>query len=437
MRTLILVDNSQSIPEKNHADIQEILRGIISNSKENEQIKIGTFAREAAYLCDYTSDHAVLENIIDHITYNDQDTYLSDVLYSAISGLKAESNFVCTRIIIISDGADDNYIGYTNDEVRRFIEDSQYPVYTIGILAKNNASRLETMFSFSRAAEAGYFLMDGSIANEDVVNTLMADQTGVCMKIAPDNRLKDGSSKSILIKLNIAEGGLELKTAVEMPFGTPEPEAKPTELETAPKTELEPAPLPTIVSMSNSDNASGSNEKNNSSQNFLWVFILLAAVAVLAIIVVLVIVKKKTNEEPKPQPKEASEPKPNNGDENKTILVGVQSPYVEPEKELWGKKQLLLKNLNKPEISYKVSIEDVVSIGRSSTQDIVIDDEEVSRSHCKIILRGKLMYLVSCNHANGTYYNNMFAAEGKEVAIVNGGKIKMGKYEYSVELTDD
>ena len=73
MRTLILIDNSKSIPEKNHAEIQEILKGIVSNAKENEQIKIGTFSREAAYLCDYTSDHVILENIIDSITYKGQD----------------------------------------------------------------------------------------------------------------------------------------------------------------------------------------------------------------------------------------------------------------------------------------------------------------------------------------------------------------------------
>ena len=96
MRTVILVDNSKSIPEKNHADIQEILKGIISNSRKNEQIKIGTFSRETAYLCDYTSDHVILENVINNISYNDQDTYLSDVLYHTISELKTDDTFVCT-----------------------------------------------------------------------------------------------------------------------------------------------------------------------------------------------------------------------------------------------------------------------------------------------------------------------------------------------------
>ncbi len=86
------------MPEKNHADIQALVKELYRMPKENEQIKIGTFfERGYAYLCDYTNDHVILENIIDNITYKDQDTYLSDVLYNIISELNSENTFACTR----------------------------------------------------------------------------------------------------------------------------------------------------------------------------------------------------------------------------------------------------------------------------------------------------------------------------------------------------
>lgn len=439
MRTLILIDNSKSIPEKNHADIQEILKGIISNSKENEQIKIGTFSRETAYLCDYTSDHTILENIINNISYNDQDTYLSDVLYNTISDLKAEETFACTRIIILSDGADDNFIGYTNEEVRKYVESNQYPVYTIGLSKKNNASQLETMFSFSRAANTDFFLIDGSITNEDVVSAMLTDQTGVCLKITPDERLKDGSNKSILLKLGTAEGVFEFKTSADMPFGSgggvqPEPESAPEPISET-NSSL-PIIGPTLTSEVTDDMESN---ENDALQGDLWIFILLLAVvaALFAAIVILVLIKRKKTPSPQTTPSPQPAPQPPLPLDDTFIPKNKNMLNQEPEKKLWADKQLVLSNLDNPNIFFKVPIKDVVCIGRRSTQDIIIDDPEASKEHCKIILRGDLMYLISCNHSNGTYYENVLAHEGDEIPIVSGGKIKIGKYQYRVELMDN
>lgn len=438
MRTIILIDNSKSVPEKNHADIQALVKGIVSNAKENEQIKIGTFSKEATYLCDYTNDHVILENIIDNITYKDQDTYLSDVLYNIISELNSENTFACTRIIIVSDGADDNYIGYTNDEVQRYIDENFYPVYTVGIPKKSNASQLETMFSFSRAAKSGYFLMDGNIAGEDIVNALCTDQIGVCVKITPDEALKDGSNRSILLKLNTAEGAFELKTSADMPFGKIDDIHSEPELESQP----EPETMSTVQSEPESVNvlptispASVNQDTEIESFGFLWIIILLAGIVVIliAVLIILLITKRKKSDA-------SSEPVP----EPEPVIIDIPTRIgprfasgTEPEKELWGKQSLLLKNLDIPSIFFKVPTMEIITIGRRSTQDIMIDDPEVSREHCKIIIRGGLMYLQNCSKSNGTYYENVLIHEDDEVPIVNGGKIKIGQYQYSVELVDN
>ena len=142
--------------------------------------------------------------------------------------------------------------------------------------------------------------------------------------------------------------------------------------------------------------------------------------------------KKKTSDAPNPVLPPEPEPI-----EDSTRL-GFQPRFDSaPEKELWGNKHLILKNLDVPNIFFKVPITETVSIGRRSTQDIMIDDPEVSREHCKITLRGGLLYLQNYSKSNGTYYENVLVHEGDEVPIVNGGKIKMGQYQYSVELIDN
>ncbi len=435
MRTVILVDNSKSIPEKNHADIQEILKGIISNSRKNEQIKIGTFSRETAYLCDYTSDHVILENVINNISYNDQDTYLSDVLYHTISELKTDDTFVCTRVIILSDGADDNFIGYPNDEVRRYIESNQFPVYTIGISRKNNASQLETMFSFSRAAHTDFFLLDGSVANEEVVNAILTDQSGICLKITPDESLKDGSDKGILLKLSTAEGIFELKTSVEMPFGDVDLIQPAPESESSTVFEEPDSTIPSIGPTPDSavPDSAGTHKKEP-PQGYLWIFMLLLTI-IAALITVIIILRRTRRKGATPPPPPVPQPAPQVDD---TFIPGSHNdPYRESEKELWGDKLLVLRNLDLPNVFFKVPIKDVVCIGRLSTQDIVIsDDNQVSREHCKISLRGGLMYLRRCEKKNGTYYENVLVPEDHEIPIVSGGKIKMGQYQYCVELVD-
>lgn len=219
VKTLVLIDNSKSIPEKGQKDIHEIMEKLIAASRENEQIKIGTFSDKVSYLSDYTGDKDILNNVINGISYYDQDSFLGDVLYEEMNTLNEKETDSCIRILVISDGADDNSIGYTNDEIRSYIGENSYQVYTVGIPGKDNSQELEVLFSFSRAAKSNYFLMDGSIVAEDVVNTLQRDQEGVCLKITPDESLKDGSEKNILLQLNTPESSAQLTTSVYMPFG--------------------------------------------------------------------------------------------------------------------------------------------------------------------------------------------------------------------------
>lgn len=439
MRTLILVDNSQSVSSQKHADIREIIQGMIDNVRENERISIATFDEEITRLCDYSNDREVLNTALNSITYQNQDTYLGDVLYHVISDLKEEEGYLCTRILILSDGADDKSLGYTSDEVRSYIEKNKYLIYSVGIPGDHNLPELETMFSFSRAAETDYFLLDGSMSNEDIVNTMLKDQNGICVKVTLDESLKDGSNKKILLRLHTAEGEVQLTTSSDMPFGN----GMKNEPETVKETEeaTTEAALPVL-----SVNTEANDEKADESpvNNRTWMLIgagVMAVLLVMGICLMLWSRKRGKKKEKIQEETHQEEHVPVKVVEAEcTVFAGTEYNNEDRARRLWDsdKKQnyLVLKNLDHVNISYKVPIVDVISIGRASTADIRLEDKKVSRKHCEIILRGGLMYLKDCGSTNKTYYEDV-AVDGEERPIVSGGKIKIGNYSYRIELVKD
>ena len=161
----------------------------LAGAMEGEQIRIGTISDQLAYQCEFTTDKEALNQVIEGITYSNQDTYLSDILYDVIASLEQENTGVLTRIVIFADGADDKAIGYTNEEVRRIIEKGAYPVYAIGFPKGNNFAQLETMFSFARASFSEYYLADGTVTHEEIINGLLQDQKDLCVRIRPDESL--------------------------------------------------------------------------------------------------------------------------------------------------------------------------------------------------------------------------------------------------------
>lgn len=438
LRTLILVDNSKSISDINHTDIQEILGGIVASAMENEQIKIGTFSDQVTYLCDYTNDKDILNNVISTVTYNDQDTYLSDILYDVIAELEAENACAYTRIVIVADGADDNPNGRTSDEVRSYIGESAYPVYAIGIPGKNNSPELETMFSFSRASKAEYFLLNENSTNEEIVTALAQDQNGVCLKILLDENLKDGSNKSILLKLGMPEGTIELKTSADMPFGSGLPvqqEEETLESNTDSEDEKTEDVLPVL-------GPEGEKEKETvkESGKFPWVPIIIAVAVFMigGVVLICVLLKKRKKRGGMAFQKDTELSCSENRTENNnasadTVIEGVTQ--IDNASPLWSghNTYLILKCLDDTNVMFKEPITDVLRIGRMSDQNIVIDDAKLSKSHCEIRLRGDLLYIKDCNSTNGTKYEGVPVYD-HEKPIVNGGKIEIGAHRYRVEL---
>ena len=78
--------------------------------------------------------------------------------------------------------------------------------------------------------------------------------------------------------------------------------------------------------------------------------------------------------------------------------------------------------------------QDVIHIGAvaqdaSGKNEIVVRDVErmISRFHCEIHRRGKKLYLVDCESANGTWVDNEAVRPGKPVRLKSGSRVELAR----------
>lgn len=439
MRTIILLDNSKSIPVSAYETIKEILLNVTEGALEQEEIKIGVMSDQINYLCDYTSDKETLKQIITNVEYNDQDTYLSDVLYEQILALNQENTGIFTRIIIVADGADDKAIGYTNEEVRQLIDNNPYPVYTLGIQNRNNESQLETLFSFSRAAGADGFLVDGNTENTEIINALAKDQSDICIRVTPDAALLDGSEKSVLLKLQTAEGEISLTTSVRMPFGNgnamqqeEEPEIEEIEKDNEQEEVTDEVPVLPVINVE--------EEPEESSMGLIIGIIAGAVILLLFIIIIIVIMVKRKKRTAISEVTMADSRNTVGRDETELVeadeTTEIMGIYEDDDHVvgLWKKKYIYMKCVEDESIMFKLPAKEIIRIGRQDC-DINLEDKKVSRKHCEIILRGNMLYIKDLGSANGTIYQELKVYD--ETPVVSGGIVQIGLYHYSVELIEE
>ena len=161
VHTLIMLDNSVSIPAGSRDKIKELMSGIVDAHTEKEEFRIAIFSDKIDYLSDtYSNDYTVLKNAIASIKYNDQETYLTDVLYDLVDDLNKDAYMGYTRVIVISDGVDNKQLGVTREELNLKLKETPYPIYTVGTSTGKNNDQLENMFALSRLSKSEYCVLE-------------------------------------------------------------------------------------------------------------------------------------------------------------------------------------------------------------------------------------------------------------------------------------
>ena len=437
IRTLILLDNSLSIPKEERPVVAQLLNNLIGNRMDGEQFTIATIEDDIHYLCTDESDYLALGSAINNITYQNQETQLTDNLYKAVQSLYESSPLQLSRVIVIADGVDDKEIGYTREELQELIRDCGYPVYTVGCGDDGTAERksmLENLFALSRITEGQSFYFGDTTDTYAIAQGICEYNQARQVTVSLPEEVCDGTVHAIKIMFD----GVEYTAQLTMPFGeaATQPESEP---EPEPEPEPTPAPQP-------------EPDKGNS-----WVLpvVIVAVVAAAALVAVFVAMKKRKKpvEEPVKTAKTESEiieirdatvPKIKHwyddldtNQEDKTVSVTQDGDKTV---QVFGnagakknQKTIKLTDVNDPFRSYEVPLEGRITVGRSGSCRIVLESNSVSREQCEIFEQNGKVYAVNRSQTNITLVDQ---TEAQTATLLNNGSVlTMGSIKMKVEIS--
>lgn len=422
VKTVILIDNSLSIPSEGRSAVRQQLANLIAARKEGEVYAVGTISDQVKILQGFTDDYLLLKRTLDNLPHHDQVTYITDALYDYFlkEPLAAHPDSFF-RIILASDGVDNKSIGYTKEELLGLLKVTPVPIYTIGIpngKAGNN-EELENMFAISRATGASACLLSdltsGGISLPAVMDTDRSNL--VCTVQLPEN-VKDGSLKTLSVSLHEGEtvrtvsfDQLRMPLLEKVPEPEPEPEPEPIpEPVPAPEPEPEPSRLPLILGIVGA--------------------LVIAAAAFL-------LLKKRGGGFRTISPEEEMNRRMDERLEREgTVLLADRREEENGTMPVWNSEQfrrVTLTDTSQPDRCFQKPITQSLIVGLSRDSDICVNyDKSVSRKHCEILREGDRFFVVNHSQSNGTMVNGIKISEKTE--LKTGDLLKMGRVEMRVEL---
>lgn len=446
IHTIILMDNSLSISEDNKSKAIEFLRQYIEFKDEKEEISIATFGEDIQFLQRKSTDKDALLSAIDSIEFNNQDTYLTDILFNLLDEIKEDSTY--TRFLVISDGVDNKPIGITKEELLDKLKENLHPVYTLGHIYKENQTELENMFALSRITHGQEFLLDDMNDITELTSQLMSDNNLICIEAEVPEPLRDGSTRNSLFTIHTDDGEYDVTAQVTMPFSIqiteelePVVEDKPEEtatevIEEEILQEEEPIEEEPIIE-------EPETVQNVHSNMFKIVAVLVIVAAGISLCIILKKKDKKAEKEGQKRTKTISKTTP---------LVPLQVPLSdqvplydqrpvsgeERDQEgtvlLDGRYLLVLRDQKSPDKIFKYPLDTKVIVGRNVDKvNIAIDySKTISGQHCEFSVRNNRFFIKDLQSVNHTYLNDVMIHT--ETELSSGNKVRIGEVELCVEF---
>jgi len=453
VHTLILLDNSLSIPKDSRETISKILQNLIGNRMQGELYTIATISDDIRYLCTAESDYLSLGSAIDSITYENQNTQLSDRVYEAVQQLHESDAAQFCRVVIISDGVDDKQIGYTHTELENLLRSCGYPIYTVGCGSNDTETRrtrLENLFALSRVNHGQAFYLGDTKDTFAIAKGICEYNAAQQVIVNLPDEVCDGSVRALQIT---SETGV-YNTQLEMPF-VAEPAASSSKASSVAST--------AASSEAASSTAPVEQETDRNVENNLPLIALagggVVVIVIVAAAVVLLLRRKKTPAQEEAAEKE--EPPKRGGSVIVTVDDGEPSiqqawnapsksaaPPIQPQNivksavrestspndtiRMFSKtapgRTLCLTNINNPASTYEVPLKGTVIIGRNPDCSLVLDRPSVSKYQCEIFVREGRTYIRNLSATNHTQVNGHPSMEAEvlpETFVLTMGNEKM------------
>lgn len=440
IHTIILMDNSLSISEDNKSKAIEFLRQYIESKDEKEEVSIATFGEDIQFFQRKSTDRDALLSTIDSIEFNNQDTYLTDILYNLLDEIKEDSSY--TRFLIISDGVDNKAIGITKEELLDKLKENLHPVYTLGHIYKENQAELENMFALSRITHGQEFLLDDMNDITELTSQLMSENNLICIEAEVPEPLRDGSTRNSLFTIYTDDGEYDVTAQVTMPFSiqiTEEPE---------PVVEDKTEEIVTeVIEEEKLQEAEPIEEPQTAQDVHGNMFKILAILVIVAVGISLCIILKKKDikaeKEGQKRSKKISKTKPSvplQAPSSDQIQLYDQRPVSGEEKDqdgtilLNGRYLLVLRDQKSPDKIFKYPIDTKVIVGRNVDKvNIAIDySKTISGQHCEFSVRNNRFFIKDLQSANHTYLNDVMIHT--ETELSSGNKVRIGEVELCVEF---
>ena len=216
--TWLLVDNSISISKNDRKMTKQLLSDLVAGRTSNERFNLCTYHDDKLeILVQDSQDYAELRGKIDAIEYVNQETFLTDVLDELLDIEEDREEPEYVRVVVISDGVDNNPGGLTRDELNQRLKEQRLPIYTLGCQNKGNDQILKEMYSLSRQTNGQSWSLSELLDTLDIVQAMGGAELPLCATVMIPEKLQDGASKGL--QLTFSDGTV-VETEVSMPFGS-------------------------------------------------------------------------------------------------------------------------------------------------------------------------------------------------------------------------
>lgn len=430
IHTTILFDNSLSITEANRENMRSVAKGLIQNHQPEEVFSLYTIDKELRELSIDSDSYEELVDMINGIQYVNQETYLKNVLYDAFTNANERESFY-QRFVILSDGTDDNAVGYTYNDITRILDDKHYSVCAVGSRYENKLADLEEMFSIARAAGSSYFLVDKDSDVNEIVNDINQSIPQYVAIIQIPDSAKNGSSQKIKISVNTAEDEYTFTATAEMPF---QEIVEPSENKDE-----------TITDETETENYIMETEAAEPEvKNHMPIGIIIGVIVVIAVLVGIAVVigmnKKKKDKKKNIIDVASHDSSDDDDDDDSTVLMRTDDDddddtvlMTDDDDSTCIVKTVVLQADNKVDrFEFKCATD--VTIGRKSSCDVqILGDKSVSGVHCIVSCDSQGNPVVRDNNSsNGTYLNDEKLT--CEKLLETGDTLEIGRTRYSVQI---
>jgi|GEM_PF-2248198 len=459
IKTLFLIDGSLSIKKEDKEHFEKLLNSLIDSKGENESFAIATFGEEPNYVCDYITDRWELMKALESIKYSKQKSYLTDIVSSLIREFSNSDDGAYKRIVIFSDGGDDNVNGITVNELNVLLQDSPYSIFTIGCDYESNSDELKDLFAISRLTKADSFLFTEDSDLKTILQTLNTAKEYIAVRVTLPDAIRDGGIKNIEISIETSVATYTVNRDIRVDMIKLEDGT--TEVEKDIGINQEDQEYQENEDLSNQNNFQEAIDKNqeesievqdvleNDSRKVeikikdnasdITKYLIMTGISVLPIIILILISAKRKKNKKKKQPLVLVPSQTDKAINNSTVIL---KDYDIVKKEETGTQLLFqnntswylqLKDINNNRI-FEKSFTDEVIIGRDAQpNNIVINyDTSVSKSHCRIFVRDSRVTVEDLQSANHTYINEIIV--NKDTDLVSGDIIKLGRVKLEVRI---